>query len=154
MAICKVPELKAKLARNQVILGLDLGEKTIGLALSDAGYIIASPLSTISRRKFSQDAAELLAVIDKHNVGALVVGLPMQMDGTEGTRAQSTRSFVAEFLKRRDLPVAFWDERLSTAAVQRMLTDEADLSRKRRGEVVDKAAAAYILQGALDSLRG
>ncbi len=153
MAICKVPELKAKLARNQVILGLDLGEKTIGLALSDASYMIASPLSTITRRKFSQDAAELLALIDKHNVGALVLGMPMQMDGTEGVRAQSTRSFVSEFLKRRDLPVAFWDERLSTAAVQRMLTDEADLSRKRRGEIVDKAAAAYILQGALDSLR-
>ena len=153
MAICKLPELKAKLARNQVILGLDLGEKTIGLALSDAGHMIASPLSTITRRKFSQDAAELLALVDKHNVGALVLGMPIQMDGTEGARAQSTRSFVAEFLKRRDLPVAFWDERLSTAAVQRMLTDEADLSRKRRGEIVDKAAAAYILQGALESLR-
>ena len=153
MAICKVPELKAKLARNQVILGLDLGEKTIGLALSDAGHMIASPLVTITRRKFSQDAAELEALIDKYNVGALVMGLPVQMDGTEGGRAQSTRSFVAEFLKRRDLPVAFWDERLSTAAIQRMLTDEADLSRKRRSEIVDKAAAAYILQGALDSLR-
>ncbi len=153
MAICKPSELKAKLARNQTILGLDLGTKTIGLALSDTTYIVASPLSTITRRKFSQDAAELEAIMDKYNVGALVLGLPMQMDGTEGPRAQATRSFVAEFLKRRDVPVAFWDERLSTAAVQRMLTDEADLSRKRRAEVVDKAAAAYILQGALESLR-
>jgi putative Holliday junction resolvase len=153
MAICKPSDLKAKLARNQTILGLDLGTKTIGLALSDTTYIVASPLSTIARRKFSQDAAELEAIMDKYNVGALVLGLPMQMDGTEGPRAQATRSFVSEFLKRRDVPVAFWDERLSTAAVERMLTDEADLSRKRRAQVVDRAAAAYILQGALESLR-
>jgi putative Holliday junction resolvase len=153
MAICKPSELKAKLARNQTILGLDLGTKTIGLALSDTTYIVASPLVTIARRKFSQDAAELEAIMDKYNVGALVLGMPIQMDGTEGPRAQATRSFVAEFLKRRDVPVAFWDERLSTAAVERMLTDEADLSRKRRAQVVDKTAAAYILQGALESLR-
>ncbi len=150
MAICKPIELKAKLARNQTILGLDLGTKTIGLALSDAGHMIASPLLTIARRKFTQDAVELEALIDKHNVGALLIGLPVQMDGTEGARAQATRSFASEILKRRDLPIAFWDERLSTAAVQRMLTDEADMSRRRRAEVVDKAAAAYILQGALD----
>ncbi len=153
MAICKPSELKAKLTRNQTILGLDLGTKTIGLALSDTTYIIASPLSTIARRKFSQDAAELEAVIAKYNVGALVFGLPVQMDGTEGPRAQSTRSFAAEMLNRGDIPVAFWDERLSTAAVERMLTDEADLSRKRRAEVVDKTAAAYILQGALEAMR-
>jgi putative Holliday junction resolvase len=153
MAICKPSELKAKLARNQTILGLDLGTKTIGLALSDTAYIVASPLLTIARRKFSQDAAELEALIVKYHVGALVLGLPVEMYGSEGPRAQSTRSFVAEFLKRRDLPVAFWDERLSTAAVQRMLTDEADLSRKRRAEVVDKTAAAYILQGALEAMR-
>jgi putative holliday junction resolvase len=152
MAICKPSELKSKLVRNQTIMGLDLGTKTIGLALSDAGYIIASPLLTISRKKFTQDATELETLIDRHNVGALLIGLPVQMDGTEGSRAQATRSFAEEFLKRRDLPIAFWDERLSTAAVQRMLTDEADMSRKRRAEVVDKAAAAYILQGALDSM--
>ncbi len=152
MAICKPIELKAKLARNQTILGLDLGTKTIGLALSDAGHMIASPLLTIARRKFTLDAVELEALIEKHNVGALLIGLPVQMDGTEGTRAQATRSFASEVLKRRDIPIAFWDERLSTAAVQRMLTDEADMSRKRRAEVVDKAAAAYILQGALDSI--
>ncbi len=153
MAICKPSELKAKLIRNQTILGLDLGTKTIGLALSDTTYIIASPLSTIARRKFSQDAAELEVVMTKYNVGALVFGLPVQMDGTEGPRAQSTRSFAAEMLNRRDIPIAFWDERLSTAAVERMLTDEADLSRKRRAEVVDKTAAAYILQGALEAMR-
>ena len=153
MAICKPSELKAKLTRNQTILGLDLGSTTIGLALSDTTYIIASPLSTIARRKFSQDAAELEAVMAKYNVGALVLGLPVQMDGTEGPRAQSTRSFASEMLKRRDIPIAFWDERLSTAAVERMLTDEADLSRKRRAEVVDKTAAAYILQGALEAMR-
>jgi len=153
MAICKPSELKAKLTRNQTILGLDLGTKTIGLALSDVTYIIATPLVTISRRKFTQDAVELEALMAKHNVGALVFGLPVEMDGREGPRAQSTRAFAAEMLKRRDLPIAFWDERLSTAAVERMLTSEADLSRKRRAEVVDKTAAAYILQGALESLR-
>lgn len=153
MAICKPSDLRGKLARNQTILGLDLGTKTIGLALSDITYIVASPLVTIARRKFAQDAAELEALIAKHNVGALVLGLPIEMDGTEGTRAQSTRSFAAELLKRRDLPLVFWDERLSTAAVERMLTAEADLSRKRRGEVVDKTAAAYILQGALEAMR-
>jgi len=153
MPICKPSELKANLTRNQTILGLDLGTKTIGLALSDITYIVASPLSTIARKKFTPDAMALEAVITKYNVGALVLGLPVEMDGTEGARAQSTRSFVSEFLKRRDLPVAFWDERLSTAAVQRMLTDEADMSRKRRAEVVDKMAAAYILQGFLESIR-
>jgi putative Holliday junction resolvase len=154
MAICKPTELTAKLARNQTILGLDLGTKTIGLALSDAGRMIASPLTTLARRKFTQDMAELEALIAKHNVGALVIGLPVEMTGDEGPRAQAARSFAAEVLKRRDLPIAFWDERLSTAAVQRMMTDEMDLSRRRRGELVDKVAAAYILQGALEAMRG
>jgi putative Holliday junction resolvase len=153
MAICKPSELKAKLARNQTILGLDLGTKTIGLALSDVTYIVATPLVTITRRKFTQDAVELEALMAKHNVGALVFGLPVEMDGREGARAQSTRAFAAEMLKRGDIPVAFWDERLSTAAVERMLTSEADLSRRRRAEVVDKTAAAYILQGALEAMR-
>ena len=93
------------------------------------------------------------ALITKHQVGALVIGLPVEMSGIEGPRAQSARTFAAEVLKRRDLPIAFWDERLSTAAVQRMMTDEMDLSRRRRGEIVDKLAAAYILQGALDAMR-
>jgi putative Holliday junction resolvase len=154
MAVCKPTEISAKLARNQTILGLDLGTKTIGLALSDAGRMIASPLLTLARRKFTQNMAELDALIAKHNVGALVIGLPVEMSGDEGPRAQAARSFAAEVLKRRDLPVAFWDERLSTAAVQRMMTDEMDLSRRRRGELVDKLAASYILQGALDAMRG
>ncbi len=153
MAICKPTALKAQLARNQTILGLDLGTKTIGLALSDVGYMVASPLKTIARRKFTQDMEELSGIFQKHAVGALVIGLPVQMDGTEGPRAQATRSFATELLKRVDLPIAFWDERLSSSAVERMLTDEADLSRRRRAQLVDKAAAAYILQGALDAMR-
>ncbi len=153
MAICKPSDLKAQLSRNQTILGLDLGTKTIGLALSDTSYMVASPHATITRRKFAEDAAALLAIIAQYNVGALVIGLPVEMDGHEGGRAQATRSFASELLKRREMPIAFWDERLSTAAVERMLTDEADLSRKRRAEVVDKTAAAYILQGALEVMR-
>ena len=153
MAICKLPDITAKLLRNQTILGLDLGAKTIGMALSDAGRMIASPLSTLARGKFLADMAALEALIAKHHVGALVIGLPVEMSGQEGPRAQSARSFATEVLKRRELPIAFWDERLSTAAVQRMMTDEMDLSRKRRGELVDKVAAAYILQGALDAMR-
>src|ERR1700747_88988 len=109
MAICKPNQLPAKLLRNQTILGLDLGTKTIGLALSDAGRMIASPLLTLSRRKFTHDMAELEALIAKHNVGALVVGLPVEMSGDEGPRAQAARSFAGEVLKRRDIPIAFWD---------------------------------------------
>ncbi|MSO97893.1 MAG: Holliday junction resolvase RuvX [Rhodospirillaceae bacterium] len=152
MAICKPSEIKEKLAKNQAVLGLDLGTKTIGVAISDIGLMIASPMVTIARKKFTQDFAALEKIMAEREVGALVIGLPVEMDGQEGPRAQSARSFADEVLKRRDMPIAFWDERLSTAAVQRMLTDEADLSRKRRGELVDKAAAAYILQGMLDSL--
>jgi putative Holliday junction resolvase len=153
MAICKASEIKEKLAKNQAVLGLDLGAKTIGVAISDIGLMIASPVAVIARKKFSQDYAALDKIMAEREVGALVIGLPVEMDGNEGPRAQSVRSFAAEVLKRRDIPIAFWDERLSTAAVQRMLTDEADLSRERRAEVVDKAAAAYILQGMLDALR-
>jgi putative Holliday junction resolvase len=152
MAICKPAEIKEKLTKGQAVLGLDLGTKTIGLAISDIGLMIASPLATIPRAKFTKDYEALVKVIEGRHVGALVLGLPVEMDGGEGPRAQATRSFASEFLKRRDMPIAFWDERLSTAAVQRMLTDEADLSRKRRDELVDKMAAAYILQGMLDSL--
>src|SRR5271155_2101342 len=113
MAICEPTDLLAKLLKNQTILGLDLGTKTIGLALSDAGRMIASPLATLSRRKFTQDWAELEALVAKHQAGALIFGLPMEMSGIEGPRAQSARTFAAEVLKRRDLPIAFWDERLS-----------------------------------------
>ena len=132
-------------------MGLDLGTKTIGLALSDVLLSIATPFDTIRRTKFTKDVELLFAAMDKHEVGGLVLGLPVEMDGTEGSRCQSTRAFVRNLLALRDVPVALWDERLSTAAVTRTLL-EADASRARRAEVVDKMAAAYILQGALDAM--
>lgn len=153
MAICKPAEIKGKLTRGEALLGLDVGAKTIGLAISDIGFMVASPLITIARKKFAADWLALERVITERHVGGLVIGLPIEMSGAEGSRAQSVRSFVSEVLKRRELPVTFWDERLSTAAVERMLTNEADLSRKRRSELVDKAAAAYILQSMLDAVR-
>ncbi len=133
-------------------LGLDLGEKTIGVAASDLRRTIASPLELIRRTKFSQDVERIFTLMEGRGAGGLVIGLPINMDGTEGGRCQSVRAFARNLLRLRDLPIAFWDERLSTAAVQRMLTAEADLTRHRRLELVDKAAAAYILQGALDRL--
>lgn len=147
-----IAELKAGLAPGERLLGLDVGAKTIGLALSDGGLLIASPLETIKRTRFTKDAARLGAVIAEHGVGGLVIGLPVQMDGSEGRRCQSVRQFAANVVQALDIDTAFWDERLSTAAVERMLIQEADLSRRRRAELVDKAAAAYILQGALDAL--
>lgn len=152
MPICSIADLRALLPRQTRLLGLDLGEKTIGLAISDPGLTIASPIDTIRRGKFTRDAETLIALIEDRKVGGLVIGLPLNMDGTEGPRCQSTRQFAVNFMEKLDIPIAFWDERLSTAAVQRLLTDEADMTRKRRGEVVDKMAAAYILQGAMDSL--
>lgn len=152
--VLELLELPARLKPRQRVLGLDLGEKTIGLALSDSGLALASPLETIRRSKFTKDAAALATVIQERNVGALVIGLPVNMDGSEGPRCQSVRTFAENLAAIADvtLPVAFWDERLSTSAVQRFLVDEADMTRQRRGEVVDKMAAAYILQGALDRL--
>jgi putative Holliday junction resolvase len=153
MPIVDLEELCAALAPGTRLLGLDVGKKTIGLALSDATLTVATPIATIKRGKFAADAARLSALIAERGVGGLVIGLPINMDGTEGRRAQSTRQFARNLLERIDLPIAFWDERLSTAAVTRMMIDEADLTRRRRGELVDKLAAAYILQGALDLLR-
>ncbi len=153
MAVVPALELKQRLAREQRLLGLDLGSKTIGLALSDVGRVIATPLLTIAHTKFTQDVKTLFQIIDREGVGGLVIGLPVSMDGTEGPRCQSVRQFAANLLALRDLPVAFWDERWSTAAVTRTLL-EADTSRRRRAEVVDKMAAAYILQGALDAIGG
>lgn len=144
--------IKALLTPGQRVLGLDLGTKTIGLAISDARWLLASPLHTIRRVKFTQDARELLDICAREHVAALVLGWPVEMDGTEGKRCQSTRQFAANLRPLTDLPVAFWDERLSTAAVQRMMIDEMDLSRKKRAENVDKLAAAYILQGFLDAM--
>ena len=132
-------------------MGLDLGTKTIGVAISDAGRRIASPLLTIRRTKFKADAETLLKYAAENTVAALVLGLPLNMDGSEGPRVQATRAFARNLSGLTTLPIVFWDERLSTAAVTRTLL-EADASRKRRAEVVDKMAAAYILQGALDRL--
>lgn len=141
------------LPAGQRLLGLDLGSKTIGLALSDSNLSIASPIETIRRRKFTADAEALMALIAERDVGGLVLGLPKNMDGSEGPRAQSTRQFATNLLEKIDIPIALWDERLSTAEVQRVLIDEADMNRKRRGEVVDKMAAGVILQNFLDFLR-
>lgn len=134
------------------LLGLDLGTKTIGVAVSDALRYTATPLETISRTKFTADAARLLVLIEQNAAVALVLGLPLNMDGSEGPRAQSTRAFARNLAQKTPLPILFWDERLSTSAVTRMLI-EADARRDRRAEVVDKLAASYILQGFLDRLR-
>jgi len=144
-------ELADNLPRDRRLMGLDLGTKTIGLALSDLTLVIASPLETIRRQKFTQDATALLALVEKHGVGGLVLGHPLNMDGSAGPRAQASESFARNLARLSDIPVALWDERLSTVAVTRTLI-EADASRRRRAEVVDKMAAAYILQGALDRL--
>lgn len=149
--LCEIDELPALLAPDARLIGVDLGEKTIGLALSDVKRTIASPLETLPRKKFRADSEKLLALAAKFGVGGLVVGLPKNMDGSEGPSAQSARAFVRNLVPLTDLAIAFWDERLSTAAAERTLI-EADASRRRRDEVVDKVAAAYILQGALDRL--
>lgn len=146
-----IKDLIPHLKRGERILGLDVGTKTIGLALSDISFTIATPLETIRRTKFGKDVEVLRALVDKHKVGAFIIGLPVNMDGTEGPRCQGVRQFAKNLDERLPLPTAFWDERLSTAAVERMLID-ADRSRKRRAELVDKLAAAYILQGALDRM--
>ena len=150
MAVLALEELKIP-AGNR-LLGLDLGEKTIGLALSDTLLSIATPMQTLKRGKFAADAAQLDIIIGAQGVGGLVVGLPLNMDGSDGPSAQSARAFARNWAARSPLPVVMQDERLSTSAVTRTLL-EADASRRRRSEVVDKMAAAYILQGALDRLR-
>jgi putative Holliday junction resolvase len=149
MTIRKPRELARDLARDARILGLDLGTRTVGLALSDVGRTLATPYDTIKRTKLAADLARLESVIAKEGVGALVLGLPVNMDGSEGPRCQATRQFATDLLKRIDLPLAFWDERLSTRAAEAALL-EADTSRRRRAQVIDKVAAAVILQGFLD----
>ena len=151
MPIVALSELKAALPRGGRLLGLDIGEKTVGLAVCDPGLTVATPVETLRRGKFTADAEKLRRLIAERKIGGLVIGLPVNMDGSEGRRCQSVRQFAANLLGFVDLPIAFWDERLSTVAVTRTLL-EADMSRKRRAEVVDKMAAAYILQGALDAL--
>lgn len=150
MAIRNPVDLKADLPRGRRLLGIDLGTKTIGLALSDALLMGATPLSTIKRTRFTKDAEELFKVIDAREVGGLVLGLPVEMSGEEGKRAQSTRQFAANILAIRDMPLCFWDERLSTAAVERVMIEDFDMSRKKRAEKIDSHAAAFILQGVLD----
>lgn len=134
-------------------MGLDLGEKTIGVAVSDATRMIASPLELIRKSKFTHEAEQLFKLMDHRKVSALVVGLPVNMDGTEGPRAQSCRAFARNLERLRPVNVAFWDERLSTSAVERFLIEDLDLNRKRRAGVIDRTAAAWILQGALDRVR-
>jgi putative Holliday junction resolvase len=157
MAIRNPHALKALLPPGSRLLGLDLGEKTIGVAISDPGLTIASPIDTIRRVKFTEDVKALVRMIQGRDVGGIVVGLPINMDGTQGPRCMSVRHFAENLIGRADLwggepEIAFWDERLSTAVVQRFLTDEVDMRRNKRALAVDKMAAAYILQGALDAL--
>jgi putative holliday junction resolvase len=153
MAVVELTELPALLPRYSALIGLDLGEKTIGVAVSDVTRMVASPLELIRKTKFTAEANRLFALIDEREVGAVVIGLPINMDGTEGPRCQSNRAFARNLLRLRELPIAFWDERMSTMAVNRVLIEEADVTRGRRAELVDKMAAAWILQGALDRLR-
>lgn len=152
MPTCKAANLGSRLPPGARLLGIDLGEKTIGLAISDGGLTVASPLTTLARAKLSRDAAALAGIVAERGVGGFVLGLPMNMDGSEGRRAQSTRDWAAELLKRIDLPLAFWDERMSTMAVERAMI-EADLTRRQRKKHIDESAAAWILQGALDAMR-
>jgi putative Holliday junction resolvase len=141
----------ALLAPARALAGLDLGEKTIGVAVSDRHLSVASPLTTVRRTKFTTDAEALLRIVADREIGGIVLGLPRNMDGSEGPRCQSTRAFARNLTRLTDLPITFWDERLSTVAAERALL-EADTSRKRRSEVIDHVAAGFILQGALDRI--
>jgi putative Holliday junction resolvase len=152
MPIVTIAALPAAVPDKRRLLGLDVGEKTIGIAISDSDFKVAAPVETIRRTKFAADAARLAQLITERAVGGLIIGLPVNMDGSEGPRCQSVRQFAANLLNRIDLPIALWDERLSTAAVTRAML-ALDVSRARRARAVDKEAAAYILQGALDALR-
>ena len=153
MAVIDLLDLEGALPGTAPLVGLDLGEKTIGVAVSDTSRSIASPLALIRKSKFTQDVETLFKLMEGRGAAGVVIGLPMNMDGSEGPRCQSSRAFARNLLRIRDLPIAFWDERLSSAAVNRMLIGEGDVTRARRADVVDKLAAAWILQGALDRLR-
>lgn len=146
-----ISELKAALKPRQRLLGMDPGTKTIGLALSDTTLIIATPMEIIRRKRFKDDVARLREIVEEQNVGGFVIGWPVNMDGSEGPRCQSVRAFSENLAKEFDLPQTLWDERLSTSAVERTLL-EADSSRAKRKDVIDKMAAAYILQGALHAI--
>ncbi|MBT5263241.1 MAG: Holliday junction resolvase RuvX [Rhodospirillaceae bacterium] len=151
MPICKPEDLVELRGTGARILGLDLGSKTIGMAVSDASFIVATAVGTIRRRKFTIDVEELRYVVQDRNIGAFILGLPLNMDGTEGPRVQSTRDFATNLLGKIDLPLTFWDERMSTQAVERAMLEE-DMTRKRRADRIDTLAATYILQAALDAL--
>jgi putative Holliday junction resolvase len=152
VGIVTIEEVSVYLSDGKTLAGLDLGDKTIGVAVSDRGFSFAHPRPVILRKKFTLDATALLALLQKENVGAVVIGLPVNMDGSEGPSAQRSRAFVRSMKPLSDLPFVLWDERLSTVAVERTLI-EMDFSRKKRAGKIDSAAAAYILQGALDRLR-
>jgi putative Holliday junction resolvase len=152
LSIITIEELPARLSGGQTLAGLDLGDKTIGVAVSDRGFSFAHPRPVIIRKKFTLDAAVLLGQFQKDNVGAVVLGLPVNMDGSEGPRAQKSRAFIRNMATMTDLPFVLWDERLSTVAVERTLI-EMDFSRKKRAGKIDSAAAAFILQGVLDRLQ-
>ena len=152
MAVLELDKLKTVLNPGQRLLGLDLGEKAIGIALSDTSLTVATPLTSMARGKFSDNATHLDALVAEHSIGGLIVGLPLNMDGSAGRSAQSARAFAQNFSRRSSIPLVMVDERLSTVVANRVLL-EADLSRKKRAETVDKVAAAYILQGALDQMR-
>jgi putative Holliday junction resolvase len=153
MSLLGLRELHARLARNQRLIGLDPGSRTIGVALSDVGLSLASPYGSLKRRRLRDNAAELLTIAQKENVGGIVVGLPLSMDGSLGPAAQAARDWALALSDITDLPTAMWDERLSSAAVNRFLVEQADLSRRKRAAAVDRAAAAWLLQGALDALQ-
>jgi len=150
--LVQIEDLPKLLTPEARLLGLDVGTKTVGLALSDVTRSIATPYHTLRRTKFTDDAKAILRAVEQNGVGALVIGLPLNLDGSEGPRAQSTRAFARNLAGHVAVPIAFWDERLSTAAVERHLI-AADATRKRRAQVIDRMAAAYILQGALDRLK-
>ena len=152
MTVLVMDEVEAQVDEGKTLAGLDLGTKTIGLAISDRGFAFANPRPVIRRSKFTHDAQDLLKALAADNVGAVIIGLPVNMDGSEGPRAQATRAFVRNMEKLTELPFVFWDERLSTVAAERALIG-MDVSRQKRAERIDSAAAAFILQGALDRLR-
>jgi putative Holliday junction resolvase len=151
MILTDMAEFLASLPPNRAICGLDLGDKTIGFAVSDLRRQVATPILVIRRVKFTEDAIRLLALLEERQIAGIILGLPLNMDGSEGPRVQSTRAFARNLEKLTPLPISFWDERLSTVAAERALL-EADTSRKRRSEVIDQVAAGYILQGALDRM--
>lgn len=151
MPLCDLHDLRRQLRRDQRLIGLDLGTKTIGVALSDVRLMLATPHGAFRRGKLSANAAEVLALARKENAGGLVVGLPLSMDGTFGPAAQAARDWTRSLSEATGLPAALWDERLSSSAVNRFLINEADLTRKKRAQAVDRSAAAWMLQAALDA---